>query len=101
MRHFDDTFWFVRDVLRDILRYIMIQHDDEKLWWDILMALEELWWPVMTFDDLWYGDNVNGMALWQFWLSLVILTINLISLIFLLIKQYCQGLANLCFIMAV
>ena len=25
----------------------------------------------MNFDDLWYGDDVNGIALWQFWLSLV------------------------------
>ena len=31
------------------------------------MTVDDLWWPVMTFDDLWYGDDANGIALWQFW----------------------------------
>ena len=52
MRHFDETLWW-------------------DIWWDILMEFEEIWWSVMTFHDLWYGDDVNGMALLQFWLSLV------------------------------
>ena len=39
-----------------------------------LMALEEIWWFVMTFGDLWYGDDfmtvltvsctVEGWGLW-------------------------------------
>ena len=30
----------------------------------------------MTFNDICYGDDVNGMALQQFWLSLVLYIIH-------------------------
>ena len=71
MRHFDKTFWW------DFL----MRNFDETFWWDILMKhydetyrlslknFDDLSWPLMTFDDLWYSDDVNGMALW---LSLVL-----------------------------
>ena len=49
---------------------------DDKILCDNLMAFEEIWWSVITFDDLGYGDDVNEMALRQFWLSLVINTTN-------------------------
>ena len=48
---------------------------DVTHWWNTLMrnlyGHWKLWWPVLAFQDLWYGEDVNGMALWQFWLSLV------------------------------
>ena len=68
MRHFDETFW--GGILKDILQDILMRHFNETLWWDILIAFEELSCPVITYDDLWYGDDVNGIALRQFWLSL-------------------------------
>ena len=51
-------------------------HIDETHWWEIVMAFQKHWLPVMTFDDHWYDDDVNGMALCQFWLSLVILMLT-------------------------
>ena len=42
------------------------------LWWnvmtsdDLLNSINNQWGPLLTFDDLWYGYGVNGMALWQF-----------------------------------
>ena len=87
MRHFDQTFWW------ELILYILIiylhetfsyqhfddtfcrdtsmRHIDETPCCEISIAFEKLWLPVMTFDNLWYGDDVHGMALWQFWLSLV------------------------------
>ena len=88
MRYFDEIFWW------NILWDILLRHFDEIFWWDIVMRHmdETHWWdilmghidetfvlvfyefsgPVMSFKDLWYGDDVDGMALWQFWLSLFI-----------------------------
>ena len=43
MRHFDETFWqeiYIRHFMRRF----------EETFLDILMAFEELWWPLMTFD---------------------------------------------------
>ena len=75
---FDEQFWWYI-----FMRHLM-RHSNETLCWDIIMkpfyetywseiwmAFDELWWPVMTFYYVWFGDDVNGMVLWQFLLSLV------------------------------
>ena len=40
MRHFDETF----------LWGIFMRHFDETFWQDLLIAFENFWWHVMTFD---------------------------------------------------
>ena len=63
MRHFDEAFW----------QDIFMRHFYEIFGRDILTRhIYDLWKILMTCNDLWYGDDFNGMALWQFWLSLVL-----------------------------
>ena len=85
LRYFDETFWWqilMRHNDKTFWWDILMRHFDETFWWDILirhmncilrtlMTCNDLWWHLMIFDHLWYGDDVNGMALWHFWLSLV------------------------------
>ena len=95
MRHFDETFWWynlIRHFDETFWWYIMIRLFDEKLEWKILMdilmryfdekfwlkllmtqfdGLWKIWRSVLTFNDHRYSDDVNEMALCQFWLSLV------------------------------
>ena len=57
MRHFDETFW------QDIL----MRHSYGTFWQDNLTThIDGLWKSLITCTDLWYGDDFNGMALWQF-----------------------------------
>ena len=34
----------------------------DTYWWNLFMAYEELYWPVRTFDELLYDDDLNEMA---------------------------------------
>ena len=52
MKIFDETFW------GNILGHILMKRFGDIFWWDILMKYFELYWPFMTFDDLWYGDDI-------------------------------------------
>ena len=59
-----DRFW---QFLAIFMRYFF-----ETFWRDILTRhIDGLWKTLMTCNDLWYGNNFKGMALWQFWLCLV------------------------------
>ena len=63
----------VQKVQKIFWQDILMRYFDETFWQDILMRhIDGLWKPLMTCNDLWYGDDFIGMALWQFWLSLVI-----------------------------
>ena len=37
----------------------------------VYIDIDGLWRTLMTFNNNLHGDDVNGMALWQFWLSIV------------------------------
>ena len=44
---------------------ILMRHFYDTFQQDIFMRhIDGLWRNLMTFDDLWYGDYGNGMALW-------------------------------------
>ena len=62
MKHFYEPF------LWDIL----MRHFDEILRSDILMRhIDCLWRTLMTCNAIWYGDDFNGMTLWQFYCLLL------------------------------
>ena len=79
IKHFDATFWWD----------IFMRHFDKTFLWDIFIRhIDDLWTTLMTSNDLLYGDDVNGMALWQFWLSLVNHNSDLKDYFFLLLSIY-------------
>ena len=46
---------------------MLMRHFDKKFLWDILTRqIDGLWRTLMTFNELWYGDDFNRMALRQF-----------------------------------
>ena len=64
MRHFDEIFWWdipKRHSDETLGWNILMTHIDKTHWWETWMAFEKLWWHLMTLDDLWYGNDVNGM----------------------------------------
>ena len=44
MRHFDET----------LRQDIFMRQLNKTFWEDILMPFEKVWWPVMTFDMVWF-----------------------------------------------
>ena len=69
MENFYGTFWWDIFIAFDDRWWPLLTVDD--CWWQ-LMTIDDLWWPLMNGDDLWNGNDGNGMASWQFWLSLVL-----------------------------
>ena len=63
IRRFDETFWL--DVWWDSLMRRFDEMFQLKFCRDILIAFKDFWQPVMTIDDLWYGDDANGMQCYQ------------------------------------
>ena len=79
VRHFDET--FLCDILVRHLAEVFYETFAEPFLlslltlddcWLPLMTVGDCWWLLMTCDYLWHCNNGNGMALWQFRLSLVL-----------------------------
>ena len=78
MGYFNETLWLPLMTVDDIWWPLMTVDDRwwllmtvDDCWWP-LKTFDDRWWPLMTCDDLWHGNDGNGIALWQFQLSLVI-----------------------------